>query len=346
MRILKIAGLLLLVIIAAYCLGPKPAPPQLGVSLPKVMFDLTALADSIERAEQSVANLKPNNEARIIWADSLPKQTAYALVYLPGFTATYVEGDPVHRDFATRYGFNMYVPRWRDHGLDVEDKLLHYHPDSVLQTAAHALAVGKRIGEKVLLMSTSTGGTLSIYLAAQYPELVDGIIAYSPNISIKDESAKVLTMPWGLQIARQIVGGTHRYFEADEEFQKYWYNHYRLEGLVQLQSLVEHTMTPETFAEVEAPFFLGYFYKNDSIQDQVVSVPAMLDMYGQLKTPEAQKRKTAFPDVATHALASYVGSEDLDHVRAETYRFAEEVLGLKPLVPVEAVIEEETMIQE
>lgn len=340
-KALKISGLLLIGLLLLYLVGPKPAPPRLQTEVPALATSLAGLADSLAQAEQSVPYLKPNNEARIIWADSLPKPTEYALVYLPGFTATYVEGDPIHREFAARYGCNLYVPRWRDHGLQVEDKLLHYHADSVLETAAHALAVGHRIGQKVLLMSTSTGGTLSLFLAAQYPELVDGIIAYSPNIRIKSESAKVLTMPWGLQMARLMAGGTHRGFEAEAEFKKYWYNRYRLEGLVQLQNMVEHTMTPETFAAVEAPFLLGYYYKNDSIQDQVVSVPAMLDMYEQLGTPDSLKRKVAFPEVANHALASYVGSKDLNHVRRETFRFAEEVLRLVPVskaVPIEATI--------
>lgn len=331
MKALKIVGLLLAGLIVLYVLGPKPAPPRLEARLPVLTTNLMALADSIAKAEQEVPNLKPNNEARIVWADSLPQQTEYALVYLPGFTATYVEGDPMHREFAARYGCNLYVPRWRDHGLDVEDKLLRYHADSVLETAAHALAVGHRIGKKVILMSTSTGGTLSILLAAQFPDSVDGVIAYSPNIRIKSESAKVLTMPWGLQLARQMMGGTHRSFEAEAEFKKYWYNRYRLEGLMQLQNMVEHGMVPETFADVEAPFFLGYYFKNDTIQDQVVSVPAMLQMYEQIGTPESLKRKVAFPDVANHALASYVGSKDLGHVRRETFQFAEEVLGLKPV---------------
>lgn len=328
---LKIIAALAALLLIVYFLGPKPADPILKVKLPTIGAGLSELADSIRRAEMAIRNLKPNNEARIIWADSIPKRTPYALVYLPGFTATYVEGDPVHRAFAARYGCNLYVPRWRDHGLDVEDKLLSYHPDSVLETAAHALAVGKRIGEKVILMSTSTGGTLSLLLAAQAAESVDGIIAFSPNIAIKSSSAKMLTRPWGLQIARQMLGGKYRHFEAEEEFKKYWYNHYRIEGLVQLQNLVEHGMKPETFRAVKAPFFLGYYYRDEAVQDQVVSVPAMLEMYEQLGTPDSRKQKVAFPNVGNHALASYVGSEDLESVQQSVFRFAEEILKLQPV---------------
>jgi len=334
---LKLTAGLVALLALIYLLGPKPAPPALNAQLPTIGTGLSELADSIRRMEMAVPNLKPNNEARIIWADSIPTRTPYALVYLPGFTATFVEGDPVHREFAARYGCNLYVPRWRDHGLEVEDKLMHYHPDSVMETAAHALAVGKRIGEKAILMSTSTGGTLSLLLAAQAPESVDGIIAFSPNIAIKSGSAKMLTRPWGLQIARQMLGGKYRFFEAEEEFTKYWYNHYRIEGLVQLQNLVEHSMKPETFQAIDDPLFLGYYYKDDEVQDQVVSIPAMLEMYEQLGTPDSLKQKVAFPDVGNHALASYVGSEDLESVQRAVYRFAEEVLLLRPVVKLQDV---------
>jgi pimeloyl-ACP methyl ester carboxylesterase len=330
-KALKILLGLLLLLVVGYFLGPRPEPPVLQAKRHKIDVGLSALADSISAAEATVAYLKPGNEARIIWADSIPQRTPYSLVYLPGFTATYVEGEPIHREFAERYGCNLYVPRWRDHGLEVEDKLLHYHPDSVLETAAHALAVGQRLGEKVILMSTSTGGTLSLLLAGQLPDQVDGIIAFSPNIAIDDGSAAMLTGPWGLQMARWMLGGKFRSFEADAEFKKYWYNRYRIEGLVQLQNLVEHGMKPALFSSVEDPFFLGYYYKNEEEKDHVVSIPAMLDMYKQLGTPDSLKRKVAFPDVANHALASYVGSEDLESVREAVFDFAESVLRLQPL---------------
>lgn len=326
-KALKITGLLFLPLGLFYLLGPKPARPALQAALPEVNGSLQALSDSIQASERAIANLKPDNEARIIWADSIPKRTPWAVVYLPGFTATYMEGEPIHREFAERFGCNLYVPRWPDHGLSEEDLLLDYHPDTVLATAAHALAIGHRLGERVLLMSTSTGGTLSLLLAAQLPDKVDALITFSPNIAIKSGSVRALTWPWGLQIARQMVGGPNRSFEAEEEFKKYWYHDYRLEGLVQLQNLVAHGMKPATFQAVKQPFFMGYYYKNETEQDDVVSVEAMLEMYEQLGTPSEQKRKVAFPNVGNHALASYVGSKDLESVRRAIFAFGEEVLG-------------------
>jgi len=94
--------------------------------------------------------------------------------------------------------------------------------------------------------------------------------------------------------------------------------------------MVDHTMVSETFNEVTQPTFLGYFYKNDSIQDNVVSVPAMLAMYDELGTKDSLKRKVAFPNTGDHVMTSYVSSKDLEAVKMETNRFFEEILYIKP----------------
>ena len=152
---------------------------------------------------------------------------------------------------------------------------------------------------------------------------------YSPNIAIKDPQARILSQPWGLQIARLAVGDDFREFPADEEFKKYWTNRYRLEGAVAAQTLVSHTMQPDVFKAVKQPVFMGYYYKNEAEQDEVVSVPAMLRMFEQLGTPANQKRAHAFPNVGAHIIASPIRSKDVESVQRETYRFAEEVLGLE-----------------
>ena len=329
MTILKVIAFLGAFLILLYALGPRPSKPVLDTTLPQVPSDLALLEQLILQSERSNPGIKPDNEARIIWYDSTHTKTEYCLVYLPGFTATYMEGMPVHQDFARRYGCNLYLPRLYDHGLEGDDVYAAFSPDSLLDSATRALAVGQQLGEKAILMSCSTGGTLSILLAAGHPELA-GLITYSPNIEIKNSSARLRTYPWGLYLGRVIVGSKYREYEAADEFKKYWYTRYRLEGLVGLQTLLDAGMTPQTFRKVQQPFFMGYYYKNETEQDEVVSVPAMLKMFEQLGTPENLKQKKAFPNVGQHAMISRITSQDIPSVEAETFRFAEEVLGLRP----------------
>jgi len=79
-----------------------------------------------------------------------------------------------------------------------------------------------------------------------------------------------------------------------------------------------------------------YYYQSEDVQDDVVSVPRMLEMYEQVGTPEALKRKVALATVGTHPLASKYTSEDIDAVREATFAFAEEVLRLSPMAESQA----------
>lgn len=327
-KFFMVTGLIILGLIILFAVGPSPERPALKIELPRVPNDLKQLEASVVAAEKAVAGLKPDNESRFIWRDSIPQKTPYVVLYLHGFTASWAEGEPIHREFAQRYGCNLYIPRLYAHGLKDKDAMLTFNSDSLLASAARALAVSKQMGEKVILMSTSTGGTLSLLLAAEDPDIA-GIIAYSPNIAIANDAAFLLNGPWGLEIARRVYEGEYRSYEAPADYQKYWTTTYRLEALVALQNMLEYGMTESVFSKIHQPFFLGYYFKNEEEQDHVVSVAAMQEMFSQLSTPPALKREVAFPTVGDHILASYLKSQDLDAVRAATFTFAEEVLQLK-----------------
>jgi len=134
-----------------------------------------------------------------------------------------------------------------------------------------------------------------------------------------------------LQLAKWVQQGNYYEFEANEIRKKYWTTKYRVEGLTHLQALVDNTMKKETFTQVTQPVFMGYYYKNDTLQDKVVSVPAMLKMYKQLGTPLPKKRKMAFPEAENHVIASHITSQDIKAVQKETNRYIEEVLRLVPI---------------
>ena len=329
-KILKFVLIGVALLLLVYFVGPKVDTPTLDRSLPEVTSDLVQLEQEITRREAALPNIKADNEARIVWADSIPAKTPYSIVYLHGWSASQEEGDPVHLETAKRYGCNLYLPRLYGHGLMEEEAMLTITADRLLESAKEAIAVGKQLGDNVILMATSTGGTLALYLAGGDPDIA-GLLLYSPNIAIFDPSAKFLTKPWGLQLARLGNGGNyHEFKEITEENSKYWTTKYRLEALTQLQALVAETMTEEAFERVQQPVFLGYYYKDEIHQDSTVSVPAMLRMFEQLGTPGDLKVKVAFSDVGAHVMTSHITSQDLESVQRETNRFLEGVLGLKP----------------
>lgn len=332
-RIKRFFLLLVVVIIAAYLLGPKPPKPELNKDLRSISANVNTVESYIEKKEAAF-HIKPDNESRIFWAnDSIHERTDYCVLYLHGFSASWYEGYPAHVKFAQKFGFNLYAPRLWDHGLVTDDALLDMTPDKLWESAKEALMVARSLGKKVIIMSTSTGGTLSLKLAADFPEYVEALILYSPNIRINNSTAFILDKPWGLQIARKVTGGKYRITNEnfDSKDCQYWDCKYRLEAVVYLQQLVDATMNQETYKNVTAPVFLGYYYKDEEHQDQTVRVDAMLKMFDELGTASGMKVKKAFPEADEHVIACELTSGCVDEVVAETVSFGENILGLKPI---------------
>lgn len=321
-------------ILIVYVIGPRPLKANLESTIPEISYNGTQLEMWIDEKESSVEGLKQDNEARIIWFDdSLKTKTEYVLIYLHGFSASQGEGEPIHRDFALRYGMNLFLPRLYEHGVSHDNIFLGLTVDNYMNSAKEAIAVGKQLGKKVILMSTSTGGTMSLYLAQHNPDIA-ALIMYSPNIKINNDAASLTSGPWGLQITRLVTGDNSFDFRAEsKEDSLYWTKKYRIEGLVTLQQLLDLTMTETVFNNVIQPVFMGYYYKNELEQDPVVVVESMLEMYDKLGTPQSSKRKIAFDKVGKHVIASKYKSKDWESVRDETFRFGEEILGLRPVLP-------------
>lgn len=327
MKFLKWLGLILLVLIVIYFLGPRPSHPKYAKELPVIPAEPAAL-DTYIAKQESKHKLKPDNEARIVWLnDTARKKTEYAVVYLHGFSASQEEGDPVHYDFAQKFGCNLFLSRLDAHGIDTTEPLASFTADGVWNSAKEAYAIGKQLGNKVILMSTSTGGTLALKLAAEYPDIA-GLILLSPNIAINDPNAWLLNNPWGLQIAHMVQGKHRKASDTTAVYAQYWNNRYVTRSLVQLEELLESTMKESTFRKVTQPALLLYYYKDDKNQDPVVKVSAMKRMFSQLGTPENLKRQVPVPNAGDHVIGSYVKSKDVETVVAECEKFAMEILKM------------------
>lgn len=314
---------IILVLLLAYSAGPKPSKPDFTIQDLVLPSSLTDLEKTINQGEKMVKGIKPDNQARIIWADTAKKEkTKIAFLYLHGFSASQVEGDPVHRDLAGKYKANLYLSRLAGHGIDRGDStMIGLTAADYVASAENALSIAKKLGDEVIVIGTSAGGALTLFLASRHPE-IKAIILYSPCVKLYDRTAMILDRPWGLQIARLVTGAPVKKYESESKpHSNYWQLNYRIEGLVALQNLISNTMKPEVFSRIKCPVFLGYYYKNETEQDNTVSVPAMLKMFDELGTPEKLKEKKAFPMVAAHVIASYVRSKDWQSVEKETDNF-------------------------
>ena len=241
--------------ILIYLLGPRQKAPNVNTILPEITTNLVSLEREIIDGEKAVTNIKPDNEARIIWANLEQKsKTEYSVVYIHGWSASQGEGDPIHREFAERYGCNLFLSRLHGHGLEGDEGMSEISVEKLLESAKEAIAIGKSLGEKVILMSCSTGSTLAIYLASGNPD-IHALINYSPNIDLYDPKSFLLTWPWGLQIAHQVTGSEYHSFEAGPNKRKYWTTKYRFKAIAALKSLINATMQESTFRNIQTTFF-------------------------------------------------------------------------------------------
>ncbi len=311
----------------AFFAGPKPDYPAFTSKIEKINMSLTETEDFVSKKHISVKNFKAGNESYILWADSTKQKTEHSVVYLHGFSASPMEGDPIHKEFAQRYGANLYVPCLAKHGILDKESFKDLTPKDLVDSAKEAIAIGNVLGEKVIVISCSTGGTLSAYLAAENPEMINAQMAFSPNIDLANPTSDMLTLPWGLEIAQQVSGSKYRHVPIPESCAPYWTMDYRLEGIVALKALIEETMSSEISQKITQPLFVGYYYKDETHRDKTVSIPAMKTFFEEVNTPDEKKVLHAFPNGA-HVMLSPLQSTNLDAVRKETFKFAEDVLGL------------------
>lgn len=328
LKSVKIVGLLLAIAAITYAIGPQPPTPAFAVPAYQPSPTLQSLEADIAATEQAEPGIKPGCEATILWADSSRKEkTKYAFLYLHGFGASRQEGAPVHEHLARQFGANLFLARLDEHGVEEGDQnLLELTADSYVESAEWAYQIAKQLGDTVVILGTSAGGALGLFLASRHPE-IKALVTWSPCIRLFTGLSGVLAGPWGLQLARLLRGGEHNDWTFRKpEMVHYWTNHQRFEGITQFAAFLENAMVPATFQKVNCPVFVGYYYKNEMEQDRVVSVEAMLEMLQQLGTPPSQKRAIAFPDAADHVIASSITSSDWEGVERESAQFLLSVL--------------------
>jgi hypothetical protein len=142
MRKTKWLFIVILILIIVYLGGPRPSSPDYTLNMPHVPANAQQLEQYV-KANEAKHKLKPDNEARIIWAnDSAKNKTGYSMVYLHGFSASQAEGDPVHKDIAKKFNCNLYLSRLAEHGIDTGDAMINLTVDNYWESAKEALAIG------------------------------------------------------------------------------------------------------------------------------------------------------------------------------------------------------------
>lgn len=330
-RTFKFLGLLaalLILLVVIYLIWPVKTV-DLKYQYPTVPNSAAELENYVQQKEASIQEIKEGNAAQIVWADSSKTQTDYVLVYLHGFSASHEEGGTVPEQIAEYFGMNLYLSRLSRHGLKGVDGMKTLTAKNLMDSALEAVAIGKSLGKRVILMGTSTGATLGLPIMANDPSIHSGIF-YSANINLADSKSDLLTKPFGLSIAKMVLGSDYYSFDPPPGADQYWTTKYPIEATIELQTLLNSTMHEATFEKIKQPVLLVSYYKDEANQDDVVSVQAIRDCYQQLSTREGMKKYVELSSVEGHAMCSPFFSKDVVRPYREAREFMEANLSIWP----------------
>lgn len=273
-----------------------PAELDNSAAVPELPADIDRwLADS-ERAASAVYELVPGTEKRVRWqADGV--RTLYSVVYLHGFSATRQEIAPTTEMVADALAANLYEARLSGHGhgkLPMED----VRAENWLQDGVDAISIGAAIGDRVVVIGTSTGATLALALIG-HPVMqnVDALVLISPNIALPDPSSEWLTRPAGPLIARLMLGETRSWTPHNEQQALYWTTSYPTAAVVEVMRLVNRARSQLTRPINQDLLVLL------SPEDEVVSPEASRRAYDAIEAPRKKLVEIAAEDPSSHVLA-------------------------------------------
>ena len=236
---------------------------------------LAALPEDLEQflrdSEAAVPDLDPDVAKTIVWADAEQKsRTEFSLVYLHGFSATHREISPVPEQVARSLGANLFLGRLQGHGQSSEAMAEPEVRDWLLD-GLEALEVGRRLGDRVILMGTSTGATLGTWLLSR-PEAssVDAAVWVSPNFHPKDRNSRMLLQPWGLQLVKLVIGDYRSFEPASPEQARFWTTRYRTEALLPMMGLVKLVEELDV-AAISTPLLIAYSPLDEVIDAELVA---------------------------------------------------------------------------
>ncbi len=224
------------------------------------------LADQEARFDDLVAN----TEKTIVWADEVGVQTPLAVVYLHGFSASRQETAPLSEQVAQALGANLFYTRLTGHGQPPA-ALAAAQVTDWMDDALEALAIGQRLGERVVLIGNSTGATIATWLAAQNLDPAPwALVLLSPHYGLRDVRSEWVTWPGGLWLAQTLIGPEYHSERLNERHARYWTNSYPVAALRPMIQIVQLTRQAP-LEEIVQPILIIY-----SPEDQVVDPARIL----------------------------------------------------------------------
>lgn len=235
--------------------------------------------------EESKFNLEANTKKEITWNGD-QKRTEYAVIYIHGFGASKNEIYPIPNNIAKALNANIFFTRLKGHGINDKNAFKDVKTKDWLRDIDEAIQIGQSIGEKLILIGTSNGGTCAIWALKNYPDKIYSAVLISPNIYPKDKRTSLIYYPWGRQIAYLITGG---YNELEirqnkriehEEVTPFHSPIRQVDSIIAMMGLVK-LINNNGFNEIKTPLTIAYSPNDPIVNSQTIN--KFISEYGGYK---------------------------------------------------------------
>lgn len=316
--------IVILLLGAAWLFGPR-TPVDTTIT-----FDPTSIGDDLdlylERAEAKIRGIQPNQHKEIVWADPETKaRTAIAIIYIHGFSASPGEMRPLPDIVAGNLKANLYFARLKGHGTTTNamaDTSVH----AWVNDFAEAVAIGERLGERVVVMGTSTGGALATWAMAQpdFKDRIHAAILFSPNYGVQAFGSSLLTLPFARELSRLVLGETRSFEPGNERQRVFWTTTYPVDAILPMAETVRLAVSAPVDTVSKPALFLI------SPEDKVVQPAITRDIEKRWGGPHRLVEIEGVEDPSRHVLAGDAMSPaTTDHLAGLVTAWLKEALELR-----------------
>ena len=274
---LIIIGILFSMSCLSWRLGKPRLDPKSPISNVPINLSLLDLEVWLKNVESEVPCLMPSVEAHIGWANaSKPKRTKVCFLYIHGFSATPKETSPLTEELAKHFSCNYILGRLAGHGVKDD---INASAEDWLQSIVDYWHIAQQLGDKVIIIGTSTGATLSVWLASQgfTKNKLYAAIFLAPNFRPRHHLdtpffsiSSILTWPWSNYWMPLLIG-RRRELSLQNELERRFSSHgYSVRALIEMQKVVDWARTVK-YSRFNIPLCTMYM-KNDPTIDSYAAV--------------------------------------------------------------------------
>lgn len=288
-------------------------------------FDAAALPADLDgwlAARESVfSDIVPGTQKRVIWQGAPGVRTPLSVVYIHGFSASSEETRPVPDMVAEALGANLYFARLAGHGRPGA-AMAEASADDWMTDLAEALAIGARIGDRVVVIATSTGASV-VLAGLATPELraampaadkVAGVAMISPNLRLASAINNwVLDLPGADRFVPALIGADQEWPARNPDHARYWALRYPTAALFPMTKAMRAARAADP-GRVAVPLLVL-----TSPDDIVVSPAATDDMAARWGGPVDREAWPQRPgmDFEAHVIAGDIRSPGMTKAAAD-----------------------------